>query len=246
MLLEQTLEKLALLKLHGMANALRAFLEHPKAKDIAPADLVGLLVDAEHVAREDRRLKDRLRKAQFKLDACVEDIDYSHPRALNKQVILELASSRWVQAHQNVILTGPTGVGKSYVACALAQKACRDGYTAIYRRAPRLFDELMAARADGTYLRLLQRLAKANVLIIDDLGIEPLGAPERKHLYEVLEDRCTVSSTIVTSQLDPKDWHAMIGEATIADSIADRLVHNAHRIKLSGESMRKSRKPQKA
>jgi DNA replication protein DnaC len=245
MLLEQTLEKLAFLKLHGMTKALRDFLDQPKAKDIAPVDLVGLLVDAEHVAREDRRLKDRLRKAHFKLDACVEDIDYSHPRGLNKQAILELASSRWVQAQQNIILTGPTGVGKSYLACALAQKACRDGYSALYRRASRLFDELMAARADGTYLRLLQRLANTNVLIIDDLGIEPLGAPERKHLYEVLEDRCPVSSTIITSQLDPKDWHPMIGEATIADSINDRLVHNAHRIKLSGESMRKSRKPQK-
>ena len=246
MLLEQTLEKLALLKLHGMARALRAFVEQPKAKEIAPVDLVGLLVDAESVTREDKRLKDRLHKARFKLDACVEDIDYSQSRGLNKSAILELASSRWVQAHQNLILTGPTGVGKSYLACALAQKACRDGHTAIYRRAPRLFDELMASRADGTYLRLLQRLAKANVLIVDDLGIEPLGAPERKHLYEVLEDRYGVSSTIVTSQLDPKDWHSMIGEATIADSIADRLVHNSHRIKLSGESMRKSRKPQKA
>jgi len=243
MLLEQTMEKLSLLKLHGMSKALRAFLEQPAKKEIAPVDLVGLLVDAEQVAREDRRLKDRLCKAHFKLDACLEDIDYSQPRGLHKQTLLELATSRWVQANQNIILTGPTGVGKTYLACALAQKACRDGYTALYRRAPRLFDELMAARADGTYLRLLQRLAKTNVLVIDDLGIEPLGAPERKHLYEVLEDRCTVSSTIVTSQLDPKDWHPMIGEATIADAINDRLVHNAHRIKLSGDSMRKQRKP---
>lgn len=246
MLLEQTLDKLSMLKLHGMSKALRAFLEQPKAKEIAAVDLVGLLVDAEHLAREDRRLKDRLHKAHFKLDACIEDIDYSHPRGLNKQLILELASSRWVQAHQNIILTGPTGVGKSYLACALAQKACRDGHSAVYRRAARLFDELMAARADGTYLRLLQRLAKTTVLIIDDLGIEPLGAPERKHLYEVLEDRCTVSSTIITSQLDPDHWHPMIGEGTIADSIADRVVHNAHRIKLSGESLRKQRNPHKS
>lgn len=247
MLLEQTMEKLALLKLHGMSKALRAFVEQPaKVKEIAAVDLVGLLVDAEHIAREDRRLKDRLGKAHFKLEACVEDIDYSQARGLQKQTVLELATSRWVQAKQNVVLTGPTGVGKTYLACALAQKACRDGYTAIYRRAPRLFDELLAARADGTYLRLLQRLAKTNVLVIDDLGIEPLGAPERKHLYEVLEDRCTVSSTIVTSQLDPRDWHPMIGEATIADAINDRLVHNAHRIKLSGESMRKLRKPRQA
>lgn len=246
MLLEQTLEKLSALKLHGLAKALRAFVEQAQTKEIAPVDLVGLLVDAEWVAREDKRLKDRLRKARFKFEACLEDIDYSQARGLNKSTMLELNSSRWVQAHQNIILTGPTGVGKSYLACALAQKACRDGFTAVYRRAPRLFDELLAARADGTYLRhlrLLQRLAKVQVLIIDDLGIEPLGAPERKHLYEVLEDRCNVSSTIVTSQLDPKDWHPKIGEATIADSIADRLVHNAHRIKLSGESMRKLRKP---
>lgn len=239
MLAEQTMEKLVAMKLHGMAAALRDWLEKPKDKDLAPADLVGLLADAEWVYRENAKLKSRLKKARLKQPACIEDIDYAHARGLSKAVMLDLAMSRWVASKQNVILTGKTGVGKSYLACALANKACRDGFTVAYRRSSRLFDELAQARVDGTYPLLLRRLAKTQVLVIDDFGLEVLGTAQRKELLEVLDDRHGISSTIVTSQLDSKDWHAVIGDETIADAICDRVVHNAHKIKLTGESIRK-------
>ena len=240
MLVEQTLEKLNEMKLHGMAKAMRRWLEQPKDKELTPADLLGLLVDAEQQHRDDRKLQQRLKNAKLRQQACVEDIDYAHARGLSKAVVMDLASSRWAQRHQNILLTGPTGVGKSYLACALGQKACRDGYSVVYRRASRLFDELAQARADGTYPHLLRRLAKAQVLILDDFGLEPLAATQRKELLEVLDDRYQLGSTIVASQLEPKDWHAIIGDATLADAICDRLVHNAHRLKLGGESIRKS------
>ena len=240
MLVEQTLEKLDAMKLNGMAKALRRWLEQPTDKELAPADLVGLLVDAEWLYRENKKLQPRLQNAKLRQQACLEDIDYSHARGLSKAVVLELATSRWVHSNQNVLLTGPTGVGKSFLACALGQKACREGYSVVYRRASRLFDELAQARADGTYPHVLKRLAKAQVLILDDFGLEPLGAAQRKELLEVLEDRYQLSSTVVTSQLEPKDWHAVIGDATLADAICDRLVHNAHRLKLGGESIRKA------
>ena len=239
MLAEQTMEKLAEMRLHGMAAALREWLEKPKDKDLAPADLVGLLADFEWVYRENAKLKSRLKKAKLKQPACIEDIDYAHARGLSKAVMLDLAMSRWVASKQNVILTGKTGVGKSYLACALANKACRDGFTVAYRRSSRLFDELAQARVDGTYTLLLRRLAKTQVLVIDDFGLEVLGTAQRKELLEVLDDRHGVSSTIVTSQLESKDWHAVIGDETIADAICDRVVHNAHKIKLTGESIRK-------
>ena len=239
MLAEQTMEKLVEMRLHGMAAALREWLAKPKDKDLAPADLVGLLADAEWVYRENAKLKSRLKKAKLKQPACIEDIDYAHARGLSKAVMLDLAMSRWVASKQNVILTGKTGVGKSYLACALANKACRDGFTVAYRRSSRLFDELAQARVDGTYPLLLRRLAKTQVLVIDDFGLEVLGTAQRKELLEVLDDRHGVSSTIVTSQLESKDWHAVIGDETIADAICDRVVHNAHKIKLTGESIRK-------
>jgi DNA replication protein DnaC len=244
MLAEQTLEKLTAMKLHGMANALRQWLDQPKNKDLAPADLVGLLTDAEWLYRENRKLGSRLKKARFRLSAAVEDIDYSHARGLTKAVMLELSGCRWVANHQNVIITGETGLGKSYLACALGQKACREGFSVVYRRASRLFDELAQARADGTYPLLLRRLAKAQVLVLDDFGLEVLAAAQRRDLLEVLEDRYGNSSTIVTSQLDTEHWHPVIGDETIADAVCDRLVHNAHRLKLKGESLRKpERKP---
>ena len=171
----------------------------------------------------------------------MEDIDYGHPRGLVKAVMLDLASCRWVGAHQNIIFTGLTGVGKSYLACALGQKACREGHSVAYRRTSRLLDELAQARADGTHFQLLRRLAKTSVLILDDFGLEVLNSTQRKDLLEVLEDRYGTSSTIITSQLEPKDWHSVINDETIADAICDRLVHNAHRVKLGGESMRKKK-----
>jgi DNA replication protein DnaC len=239
MLVEQTVEKLDAMKLHGMAAALRQWLERPKDRDLAPADVVGMLADAEWISRENKKLTGRLRNARFRLPACVEDIDYSHPRGLTKAVMLDLATSRWAASHQNVIITGPTGAGKSYLACALGNKACRDGLTVAYRRTSRLFDELAQARADGRHPDLLRRLAKVQVLILDDFGTEPLGAAQRKEMLEVTEDRYGISSTIITSQLEPKNWHAVIGDETLADAICDRVVHNAHRLKLTGDSIRK-------
>ena len=240
MLVEQTVEKLNAMKVFGMAKALRQWMDSTKQKDMAPADLVGLLVDAESMYRDNRKLQLRLKNAKLKQQACIEDIDYSHTRGLSKAVLNDLASSRWAQSHQNIIVTGPTGVGKSFLACALGQKACRDGYTVMYRRASRLFDELAQARADGTYPHVLKRIAKAQVLILDDFGLEMLAPPQRKELLEVLDDRYHTGSTVVTSQLEPKDWHPVIGDETLADAICDRLVHNAHRLKLGGESIRKS------
>jgi DNA replication protein DnaC len=239
MLVDQTLEKLNAMKLHGMANYLRGWLEKAPDKDVSATDLVGLLADAEWMYRENKKLRARLQHAKLRQQACLEDIDYGHARGLTKAQVMELSTSKWVEGRQNVLLTGPTGVGKSFLACALGQKACRDGYSVVYRRASRLFDELAQARADGTYPHLLRRLAKAQVLILDDFGLEPLGASERKELLEVLEDRYGVGATVVTSQLEPKDWHAVIGDATLADAILDRLVHNAHRLKLTGDSVRR-------
>jgi DNA replication protein DnaC len=241
MLTEPTLDKLTTLQLHGMVEALRQWLDHPQRPSLTPTDLVGVLADAEWLHRETRRLTTRLRHARFRQAACLEDVDYRHSRGLAKSLMLELASSRWVAQHQAIILTGKTGTGKSFLACALGHKACRDGYPVLYKRASRLFDELAQARADGTYLHALRRIAKVAVLVLDDFGLERLGASERRALLDVLEDRYDVSATIVTSQLDPTDWHAVIGDDTAADSICDRLIHNAHRIKLDGESIRKTR-----
>lgn len=238
MILEQTIEKLSGLKLRGMISALEQW-KKSGMKDLEPVDLLGLLVDAECTARENRSLTQRLRDAHFPVAATVEAIDYQHPRALSKQKLHELISSRWVHAHHNLIFTGKTGLGKTYLPCALGNKACRDGYRVLYMRAPKLFGALFQARADGTYPRVLQRLAKTHVLIIDDLGMSPLERQERGDLREVLEDRYGVSSTVITSQLDPKHWHSFIGDDTLADAICDRLVHNAHIFKLDGESIRK-------
>ncbi len=244
MLVEQTLDTLTVLQLHGMVAAFRQWLARPPTQEpLAPADLVGLLADAERTLRDARKLTRRLQQAKFRHQACVEDIDYHHPRGLSKSLMLDLATSRWVAQHHTVILTGSTGVGKSFLACALGHKACRDGYTVVYRRTARLFDELTQARADGSYLAILQRFAKTQVLILDDFALERLGAPDRRMLLDVLEDRYGIAATIVTSQLDADDWHAVIGDDTVADSICDRLVHQAHRIRLTGESMRKPRTP---
>jgi DNA replication protein DnaC len=239
MLLQQTKEKLSEMKFRGMFEALEDYLERGKRKRFDPLELLGVLVDAEWTSRENRKLTNRLRQAKFPMPAVVEDIDYRYPRKLEKSKLLDLLSCRWVEAHQNVIITAATGLGKTYLPCALGNKACREGYRVLYTSAPRLFGELFRARADGSYHRLLRTLAKTEVLIIDDLGTAPLNAGQRLDLREILEDRYSVSSTIITSQLDPKHWHSFIGDETIADAICDRVIHNAHRFKLSGESMRK-------
>jgi DNA replication protein DnaC len=247
MLLEPTLDKLNAMKLFGMAEALRRFADTGKKTDTTPDELAAMLADAEWLSRENRALSGRLRRAAFRISACVEDIDYSVPRGLQKPLMLELASSRWINAKKNIILTGPAGAGKSHLACALGNKACRDGYTVFYRRTTRLLDELAQARADGSMPTLLRRFAKVNVLIIDDFGPTTLSTNEHRDLLELLDDRYDISSTVVTSQLEPDLWHAVIGDATTADSICDRLVHNAHRIKLTAkESVRKEREKRAA
>ena len=239
MLIQQTIEKLSALKLHGMVAALEEW-RAGGSQSLDPADLLGILVDAERTSRDNRRLTRRLQEARFPVAATVEAIDYQHPRKLEKSKFVELTSCRWVALRENVIITGPTGVGKTYLACALGNRACRAGYRVICARAPRLFDELYKARVDGTLPRLLQRLAKANVLAIDDLGSSPLEAEHRRDLREVLEDRYSSSSTIITSQLAPKHWHSFIRDDTVADAISDRLVQDAHRLELDGESLRKA------
>ena len=239
MLLEQTLEQLTKMRLLGMANALRQWCNSPRDTQLTPEDLIGLLADAEWIWRENNKLSSRLRRASFKEKACIEEIDYSFHSGLSKAMITELSSSRWVMSHRNIILSGPTGAGKTFLACALGNKACRDGYSVAYRRTTRLFDELAQARADGTARLLMKRLAKTHVLILDDFAGQPLTATERRDLLEVLDDRYGSSSTVLASQLESDDWHVVIGEETLADSICDRIVHNAHRIRLHGESVRK-------
>lgn len=243
MLIEQTVEKLSALKLRGMLSALEGWQKSgPTHADIAPTDLVGLLAEAEWTERENRRLTQRLREARFRESAAsVEAIDHTAKRGIKKAQILELAVGGWIQTHSNVILTGPTGVGKTFLACALGHQACRQGYRVLYTRASRFFGDLAQARLDGTYAKILAKLQRAHVLILDDFGASPLDGNERRDLREVMDDRYDLASTLVTSQMEPSDWHTFIGDETLADAILDRLVHNAHRIKLVGESLRKTK-----
>jgi DNA replication protein DnaC len=243
MLTAPTLEQLHALKLAAMAAAWTEQQHQADMTALAFDERFGLLIEAEWRARENQRLTRALQEAKLKLSqACLEAIDYPARRELDKAVIRQLATCRWVEEHHNVILVGATGVGKSFLACALAHQACRKGYRAGYRRASRLFHELALARADGTYVRLLAKLARLDVLIVDDWGLAPVQDPERRDLLEILEDRYGTRSTIITSQLPPAQWHDYLGEATLADAICDRLLHNAHRLVLKGPSRRKEAK----
>ena len=241
MLKHPTLEKLQALKFTGMATALVDQMTTPDIEELGFEERLGLLVDREMTERESRRLTSRLRRARLRHNAALEDIDYQNPRGLDKTLIQSLAACRWVQEHLNILITGPTGVGKTWLACALAQKACREGYTVQYVRLSRLLRELMIAKGDGRYPKLLANLAKVDVLILDDWGLIKPNAENRRDLLEVLEDRHGLRSTIVTSQLPVEDWHAVIGDPTLADAILDRLVHNAYKINLRGESLRKQK-----
>ncbi len=241
MLNEPTMEKLKGLRLEAMAAA---WCEHQGNGDLSQLSFderFALLVDAEWLARENTRQARLLREAKLRYpNACVEDIDYAAKREIDKAVVRQLATCRWIQDHRTVILTGATGTGKSWIACALAQQACRKGYRALYKRAPRLFGELALAKADGTYERLLAKLARVDVLIIDDWALAPATEPERRDLLEILEDREDRRSTIMGSQLPHTLWHEHLGEPMTADAILDRLIHGAYKLALKGPSRRKT------
>lgn len=240
MLTEPTIDKLRKLRLEAMAAGYLEQQQQSTSAELSFDERLGLLVDAEYLARENKRLTRRLREAKLKLSqACIEGIDYPAKRELDKGVMRQLASCRWVHDHQNVLITGLTGTGKTFLACALVNQACRQGYRALYYRATRLFDDLVLARATGTHARLLGKLARMDVLALDDWGLRAIGEQERHDWLEILEDRYGLRSTIVTSQLPPEKWHDRLGEPTLADAILDRLLHRAHRIALKGPSRRK-------
>jgi len=240
MLTEPTMDKLKSLRLDALAAAWAEQTKNPDLAALSFDERLGLLVDAEWIARENLRLDRHLKEAKLRLgQACIEDIDYAARRELDKSLVRQLATCRWVAEHQNVVITGMTGTGKTYLACALVQQACRKGHRALYRRAARLFEELALAHADGTYVRLLGRLARTDVLVIDDWGLAPVRDEERRDLLEILEDRHGSRSTIMTSQLPTTKWHDHLGDPTLADAICDRVLHNAHRVVLKGPSRRK-------
>ena len=235
---EETYRQLIDMKMFGLAASFNEYLEQTDKDELSFEERFGMMVDREHTERQERRLKYRLNKAKLREEASVEDIDYRHPRGLDRSVIQRLSICKWVSSSEHIIITGKTGLGKTWLACALANKACRQGYTSLYVRVPRILQDLYIAHADGTYPKMMNKLAKPDVLILDDLGLSPLRDTERRDLLEVIEDRQGRRSTIVTSQLKVKHWHEVIGEPTIADAILDRLVSGAHRIDLSGKSMR--------
>jgi len=242
MLQQPTLDKLSQMKLHAMANAWRQQQQEPDVMAMSFEERFGMLVDAEALHRENRRLSRLLRAAKLRIsNACVEDIQTEARRGLDKNLIRKLATCGFVQQRHNIFVTGATGVGKTYIACALTQNACRKGYKALYTRMPRLLDELTLARADGTYPRFLARLARIDVLVFDDWGVAKLKETHRHDILEILEDRYDQRSTIIASQLPLEHWHDYIGDPTIADAVLDRTVHNAYKIELEGPSKRKEK-----
>jgi DNA replication protein DnaC len=241
MLHHQTMEKLIALRLEGMAQALE---EQRRQVDAAKLDFeerLTLLVERQWVWRENRTLAARLHRAQLKIAACLEDIDYRHPRGLKRAQIEQLRASQWVGQHRNCLITGPTGCGKTYLACALAHQACRDGHRVCYYYAPKLFRELQNAHADGSLLSLLKKLARAALVVIDDFGVASVTGKQYRDLLEILDDRQGLGATLITSQFPVDQWHGVINDATVADAIMDRLVHNAYRLDLQGESIRNPR-----
>lgn len=242
MLTHPTLDQLNALKLTGMAKGLKEQLASNSYESLSFEERLGLLVDQESTEREDRRFKTRLKQAKLRQTAYLEDLDYSKSRGLDRSLINSLHTCRWVKEGNNILISGPTGVGKSYLACALGHCACSRGYKTRYFRCIRLFEELRLARGDGRYPKLINSIAKAHLLIIDDWGLSSLGERESHDLLELLEDRHQLNSTVIASQLPVDHWHEAISNPTLADAILDRLIHNAHKINLSGESMRKTKK----
>jgi DNA replication protein DnaC len=239
MLNEQTIVKLNAMKLYGMARGFADRIGMANHAQLSHEEFFGMVVDDEKQYRENSKLTRLLSRAKMKQQAALEDVDFRHPRGLDKQILVELSRGNWLPVHQNILITGPTGVGKSFLACALGNQACRSGYATNYFRFSRLLEVLLASNGDGTHLKLLGRLAKTSLLILDDFGLTTFGVSEAKDLLEILEDRYGTGSTILTSQLPTKQWHQIFTEPTIADAICDRLFHNAFKIELKGESMRK-------
>jgi DNA replication protein DnaC len=246
MLTEQTVDKMNAMKLSGMADAFHQQQGAGEHARLSFEERLGLLIDAEWTAREQRKLRRRLRSAKLRYAASLEDVDFKHPRALDRQQVLSLGNCGWIQSRHNLLITGPTGIGKSYLACAFVERACRRGYSAAYLRLPRLLQQLAVARGDGSYERTLARLARLDLLAIDDWLLAPLRDGERRDLIEVVEDRSERASTLIASQLPAKDWHSVIGDPNLADAICDRLLHNAHRLELKGHSVRRTNAAPKA
>jgi DNA replication protein DnaC len=243
MLTHPTLDLLHQLGLHGMAKGLQDLAANSQASSLDHMEWLGLLLEYELTWRRQKRFEMRARVARLRLSASVEDVDYHAARGLDRSLFLKLAACGWIQAHSNLIITGPCGVGKTWLACALAQKACREDYSVRYYRIPRLFAALALTRGDGRYAKLLRMLARVQLLILDDWGPEPLNPDQRRDLLEIVEDRYDAGSILIISQVPVDRWYEIIGNPTLADAILDRLVHNAHRIELAGESMRKFRTP---
>lgn len=241
MLKHPTLTQLHALGLHGMAKAFDELAANGQADGLDRLEWLTLLLDREASLRQDKRFTSRLRTARLRQQAAVEDVDYRSPRGLDRALFQKLAEGDWIKGHDNLVLVGPTGVGKSWLAAALGHKACRDNQSVLYQRVPRLFEDLALGRGDGRHPRLLKSLGRADLLILDDWGLEPLDAGARHDLLEILEERYGRRSTMITSQLPVDRWHDIIGDPTYADAILDRLIHNAHRIELTGESLRRGR-----
>jgi DNA replication protein DnaC len=235
---EQTFEKLHSLKLHGMTQALQEQLNNPDIGSLGFEERLAMLVDAQWLWRENRAVKTRLSRANLKVPASIEDLNYRHARQLDRSVMRSLASCDWIRQHHNVAITGASGLGKTWICCALLEKACRQGFTAYFASATKLYRELAVAYADGSFDRLLSKLARTDVVAIDDWGLVPMTDIERRHLLEVLDDRCGSRSTIMTSQYPTGTWHDLIGSPTLADAIVERMLTNSHKIDLAGETMR--------
>jgi len=238
MLAHPLFEQLKTLRCEGMLEAYQEQLNTPDISSLSFDERLALLIEREYLTRENRKLINRLRQAKLKIEACIENIDYASERQLSKTVITRLAECSWIIKKENLLITGPTGAGKTYLACAFANQACRQGYGARYIRLPKLFQAITIAKADGSYIKLMEHVAKLSLLVLDDWGLAPMSDANRRDLLEIIDDRYQRSSTLITSQLPVQAWHDSVGDATLGDAILDRLVHNSHRIDVQGPSMR--------
>ena len=241
MLIHPTLDQLRTLRLTGMVKALEEQMQMPDIDSLSFEQRLGLMADREITERQNRHLKTRLRKANLRQSASVENIDYRHPRGLDKALVAKLQSCDWIKEHHNLIITGPTGTGKTFLACALAHKACREGLSALYVRIPRLLQDLFISKGDGRYGKLLKSISKTDLLLLDDWGMSKITSEQSRDLLEIIDDRHALRSTLITSQFPIDHWHELIEDPTLADAILDRIIHNAYKINLKGDSMRKKK-----